>query len=433
MRRQSLGVNQKYKLPTVEVGGDLPNNSLVGIQQKCRASSGSNGSSGTPAFAGIGSAANKVVAGTTTGSSGLTSVSDATANVAATFKTASQNVVSAFCTPKRLTSKTLQVTASHLKMPWMISSSGGDGDATASGSTGAAASAALEIGAKDDGSIGRGSLRGSVPSATGGSNRALMLQRSNTIDASQRILNTASRAQALLGKNQNKNDNDELGGDSDHGRVRASARRGNRDMDRLMHTGLATPRRTSRRSIVMDSSNSSRPTLAQQHPAVKSTTPTPVRRVRRSKTLSDVDHVLCTPKRSSRKVQLSKASLPARAKSESYTKKKVLPASLANLDDDKMDADASTTSASTLTTNDTPTPAQIIDITSKDTPDPSPIVLSTAPWTCTCGEKDNGGDCPFCGMCGSKQRWECADCSYASNKCKFKFCAMCGTVKHAKE
>jgi len=183
-----------------------------------------------------------------------------------------------------------------------------------------------------------------------------------------------------------------------------------KDMDTLIRSGLATPRRT-RRSFVIPtdttaqskrfsklkslniktSSSNCNDSLAfnsSNHSDSNATeTPRSTRRMARpNRSKSSDDAVQSTPRRAARKPSVRRTS------------------SIKERDE--------------------------ISSSSDDTPVPMAPNTAASSWKCTCGE-EQGTDCRFCGMCGTTQRWECADCSYA-NKCKFRFCGMCGIPKTVK-
>ncbi|CAB9505652.1 expressed unknown protein [Seminavis robusta] len=196
------------------------------------------------------------------------------------------------------------------------------------------------------------------------------------------------------------------------------------DMQSLMRTGLATPRRTEQRSLAVKpdallmpsvSSNHSKRVSKMRSKSGDGSSPHSNgserrrRPVRRSKSV-DGDHVaLATPRRGSRKPTVRK---PGSSRSRRPEEEPVV---------DVVDSSNNTSASSWDSFANGSTTGNSSNIQKKCQP---------KEWLCTCGET-NEGEQNFCGMCGSSQRWECSDCDF-KNKCKFRFCGMCGIAKKAK-
>lgn len=215
----------------------------------------------------------------------------------------------------------------------------------------------------------------------------------------------------------------DLGGDNYTGGLTSS------DMDALMRSGLATPRRT-RRSIRLPAdttttastsskrvvsksknktdplgSSSSHDTLVEQTPRSSSSR----RMMRRAKSQQEVSAP--STRRSRRSSRHQQGPPPTRRMSGSTSSRRC------RTEDIMLDGSGRSHSARSSSDGSDQTPVPV-----------APPIASH--WTCACGE-ENTQECKFCGMCGAKQRWECAGCGFA-NKCKFKFCGMCGIVKTVK-
>jgi hypothetical protein len=204
------------------------------------------------------------------------------------------------------------------------------------------------------------------------------------------------------------------------------------EMDTLLKSGLVTPRRSGR---LMNSSHHKRVANLKLRSKTNDgagdpntpITPEPTRRVaRRTKSADDnAFNALVTPRCTARKsVVAASAWSSTTAQQQASNRMDIL-------------ATPSRRSSKALIFTKPACPELNVtqsSLTSDD--DHSFACESTVPvhkapptttWLCTCGE-DNERGCNFCGMCGTRQRWECADCSFA-NKCKFVFCGMCGIPK----
>jgi len=451
MRRESLQVSGKYKLPAMDEG-ELPYNSLL-VNLASR-----------PPTRGAGADAGTIT-------TGISAISKSPSAVVASFlsnsangnKTASQSMVAAFCTPKRTTAKSLQTAlaqaSSHLKMP-RVDAHSDSRSVTDAGKTDATF---------DDLKV------------------KPRIRRCQTIDNNQLFPALCSF----------KTEKGSLSDGEEEQLLRQSpaTRRSIRDMNNLVHTGLATPRRINRSTLatdndnkkVLSSSNHSKrrsklrskdstasmkrrslsradkdtvlSSKSSSHSKKSSdaqdlveasarASSSAVRPKRCTKTSGDVDQDPCTPRSISKmRTVKSNSALPASSKqrrpSADETKYRCgNDAKLAPADDDKAslmlnledtkDHSASTTLASTLTeASDSILCGNTSNATDDNNNSTSNLALTAmATWQCACGESDNKIEQNFCGMCGTTQRWECSDCFYA-NKCKFKFCGLCGIIKTA--
>jgi hypothetical protein len=221
------------------------------------------------------------------------------------------------------------------------------------------------------------------------------------------------------------------------------------EMDSLLKSGLVTPRRTGRRSISLrtytagttdgglfnsthhkkvarlrskadDGGTNNEPSDAADH-----STPESCRRIRRVKSEDEnAGNAFLTPRRTARKSAGARLTKIAQQHASNRMDILATPArkgskSLVLLKPSCSEFHSPCSSASSVLDDVQSFACESIIV--KEAP------ASKKTWLCTCGEENEGG-CKFCGMCGTKHRWECANCNYA-NKCKFQFCGMCGIPK----